>query len=264
MIAADLFGLTVFQKRKVSSIPCSVEGCVSPKLSLGLCSAHYGRFRQHGSTDINRVILDVPAGYKTAFLTVTGEIGKNALGQRAFAALCVCGKTTFVHASRLLSGRSKSCGCKYWGVGKGDQKTHGMAGTPEWKAWAHMRERCLNPKAHEYRNYGARGISICERWESFKNFYEDMGTRPSAGHSIDRFPNNDGDYEPSNCRWATRLQQQRNRRVTVRVEYQGVVRSLADLSDEVGIPYRLAACRVKNGWDVHRALTEPKQIGRWK
>lgn len=86
---------------------------------------------------------------------------------------------------------------------------HGKSKTPEYRTWAAMRHRCSNLKD---RNYGGRGITVCERWlHSFAAFYADMGPRPSAGHSIDRV-NNDGNYEPSNCRWATRLQQASNRR----------------------------------------------------
>ena len=89
-------------------------------------------------------------------------------------------------------------------------KRHGMAGTPEYVAWSSMRQRCDNPNNCRYMTYGGRGIRICERWNCFENFASDMGLRPSRHHSLDRICN-DGDYEPSNCRWATRSQQQRNK-----------------------------------------------------
>lgn len=88
---------------------------------------------------------------------------------------------------------------------------HGMTNSPEYKTWHHMKLRCLNPKMTGYENYGGRGIKVCDRWKDFRNFYKDMGTKPTAEHSIDRIDVN-GDYELSNCRWATPLQQQYNKR----------------------------------------------------
>lgn len=90
------------------------------------------------------------------------------------------------------------------------QFTHGMAKTPEWYAWCGMRQRCENPKNAAWKNYGGRGIKVCERWHVFENFYADMGNRP-PGRSLDRV-NNDGYYAPGNCRWATRSEQTANRR----------------------------------------------------
>src|SRR5438132_13681286 len=130
---------------------------------------------------------------------------------------CDCGNITSAQATSLLSGKTKSCGC----LRKETTRTTGMNGTlrvkhgytvrgkrkPEYAAWLAIIDRCQNPNNQSFRLYGGRGITVCERWKSFVNFYADMGNRPSAEHSIDRYPDPDGNYEPGNCRWATRVEQ---------------------------------------------------------
>jgi hypothetical protein len=95
----------------------------------------------------------------------------------------------------------------------GAHATHRLSNTPEYNSWVGMKGRCLNEHGPDFRLYGGRGIAVCERWrDSFEAFYTDMGPRPSPMHSIDRFPNNDGHYEPGNCRWATPREQRLNQR----------------------------------------------------
>lgn len=116
---------------------------------------------------------------------------------------CDCSKDIIVHRKKLKSGDAKSCGCM-------KQKTCKF---PEYKSWDGMKDRCRNKNSKDYPGYGGRGIKICERWEkSFKNFYSDMGKRPTPQHTIER-RNNNGDYEPLNCYWATKTEQRRNTRI---------------------------------------------------
>ncbi len=164
---------------------------------------------------------------------------------------CDCGATFSSRSDQLKSGDTKSCGCyNYDRV-----RTHGLKKTPEYKAWQSMRQRCENPNDCNYRLYGAIGIKVCHRWKRFENFIQDMGFRPSRDHSIDRI-NNDGDYKPSNCRWATRIEQANNRCTNLFVEYLGVKKSLTSWARDFGLRPGLVWIRVSRlGWEIERALT---------
>jgi hypothetical protein len=123
---------------------------------------------------------------------------------------CECGTIKEVIAKNLKSGVSKSCGCLNIKRLK-ERATHGKRHTRVWRIWQAMKNRCYNPNVRQYKNYGGRGIKVCDRWRnSFTAFLEDMGPKPSKKHSLDRI-NNIGDYEPGNCRWATVKQQNNNR-----------------------------------------------------
>jgi hypothetical protein len=117
---------------------------------------------------------------------------------------CECGTIKAIGAQELQSGRTKSCGCGY-------HRQSGVNMTPTYQSWHAMNQRCNDIKASNYHHYGGRGIKVCERWKSFENFLADMGDRPE-GMTLDRYPDVNGDYEPSNCRWATKSEQERNKR----------------------------------------------------
>lgn len=127
---------------------------------------------------------------------------------------CDCGNTKVIEGYCLRVGSIKSCGCLYSMIK--NHKTHGMSKTSTYRSWVHMHERCLVTKCKDYKNYGGRGITICKRWlNSFENFYEDMGEKPE-GLTIERI-DNDSNYKLSNCKWATRKEQNMNKRNTLTV-----------------------------------------------
>lgn len=123
---------------------------------------------------------------------------------------CDCGETALVTAGRMRSGNTTSCGCHKRSVLGLSTTKHGKTGTRVHRIWKGMRNRCNNEATPRYKDYGGRGIRVCARWDSFENFYADMGD-PPEGLTLDR-EDNDGDYEPSNCRWATQAEQQANKR----------------------------------------------------
>ena len=146
-----------------------------------------------------------------------GERRRRPGGQtnRYWRCVCACGNRTEHTTGQLRSGAARSCGCARTEATIRRNTRHGYAKygsrPAEYEIWRAMRRRCSNPKNDDYQYYGARGISVCSRWDDFAQFYADMGTRTTSKHSIDRI-DNDGNYEPSNCRWATAIQQRRNRR----------------------------------------------------
>jgi hypothetical protein len=135
-------------------------------------------------------------------------------------------------------------------------KTHGLTNTSEYQAWLRMKSRCNNPQNQDFARYGGRGIKVCKRWmDSFENFYADMGPRP-RGASLDRYPNNDGDYAPGNTRWANQKQQCRNRSNNRLLTHNGITMCMADWADRLGIKFSILNDRINRyGWSVERALS---------
>lgn len=167
--------------------------------------------------------------------------------------VCDCGGKATVASSQLRFGISQSCGCL-----RADQRLkHGAARrstrSSEYATWLQMRHRCRNPNDPAYHDYGGRGIQVCKAWEDFSQFLADMGQRPS-GHSLDRI-NNDGNYEPSNCRWAPQSIQIRNRRNTRNITLNGVTMCLNDWAKKIGVSINRLQYRYERGMSAEEILS---------
>lgn len=194
-------------------------------------------------------------GRKVGRLLVIAETFRMHQYRRRFECRCDCGQTTFVEYDSLASARTRSCGCLRAEMQE-LVSSHSKKRHPLYVTWIQMLNRCYCPKNTSYKNYGKRGIKVCDRWHSFENFIADMSNRPS-GTMIERI-NNDGDYEPSNCKWGTPVEQVRNRRNTVSVEFRGELRPLGEWCEILQIPYKVVHARIhRYGWSLERALTTP-------
>lgn len=168
--------------------------------------------------------------------------------------VCSCGTAGVIRGSSLTTSNSKSCGCHRAEVALKTSTKHGMSETKVWYAWQRLRDRCYQPKNKAYPSYGGRGIKVCKRWMKFDNFFADMGNPPSDMHSIDRI-NVNGDYMPSNCRWATQKEQANNRRSNTWLTAFGRTQTIAQWSDELGIKRPTICQRLARGATHAEALS---------
>lgn len=173
---------------------------------------------------------------------------------------CKCGNEKPVLWDSLQRGLSTSCGCRLAEVTRERSTRHGHAPrgkiTQEYRAWQNMLNRCLSPTNTQYADYGGRGIVVCERWQEFTNFALDMGKKPGRTFTLER-TNNEGNYEPGNCKWATRKEQARNNRRNIRVTIDGISLVLKDHAERLGIKYGTVMSRLRYGWTIGDALSKP-------
>jgi len=151
---------------------------------------------------------------------------------------CDCGNSCIIRTACLRRGHTTSCGCFQKEVRGKANYIHGLSRntTPEYRAWKAMKKRCYNPNYIHFDEYGGRGIIVCERWiNSFDNFLSDMGERPSPTHSLDRWPDKNGNYEPTNCRWGTKSEQSNNRRNNIIINHNGVSLNLTGWAKRLGV-----------------------------
>lgn len=188
------------------------------------------------------------SGKKYGKLTAIKAVGKTKHRTVVWQCRCDCGDETFVVASQLISGHTKSCGCL--------TKKHGKFGTKAYQVWDSMIQRCTNKKHKSYKRYGGRGIDVCTRWHVFINFYKDMGD-PPEGKQIDRKDNNVG-YCLENCRWVSPKTNTNNRINNVSITYKGETKTISQWAELFGLNYFTLYSRVREQkWDIEKALTTP-------
>lgn len=198
-------------------------------------------------------------GDKIGSLTFVRELPAEKFNRIAIFK-CGCGSEFRGSILKAKSGRLKSCGCYRKKPYNNAGYKHGMTDTPEYKSWCHMKSRCYNPHDAKYKNYGARGIKVCDRWiNSFDAFFVDMGQRPSKSHSIDRILV-DGDYSPENCRWATSKQQSLNKTNSSFLRLGNRMMTIAEWEIEVGCKKGVLRSRKALGWSDEKIITTPVKL----
>lgn len=186
-------------------------------------------------------------------LTITGVEPERRNWQVYVIAKCDCGVDHRAAWYHVKKGKIRSCGCLL----KEIRFTHRMTKDPIYKLWLSMKYRCTKPSNPRWKDYGGRGIKICERWMSFENFQADMSPRPSPAHTVDR-KNNNGDYEPDNCRWATQHEQSLNKRSLIMATHDGETLPLAEWARRYGLNHHSLYTRVvRDGWSFEEAISRP-------
>lgn len=207
----DLAGLRFGQIVVLKRVPGNVWLC---RCDCGVEKTIYGGSLRNGLTKSCGCLNRKVSSAKAADLAgkVFGRLTAISKSAAGWLCQCSCGNEKTVPQRALMKAETKSCGCLKPDVLKTLHRTHGMTRTRVHRIWVAMRQRCYNKNILRYPDYGGRGIQVCEAWRtSFEAFFADMGQPPTDDHSIDRI-DNDGDYEPSNCRWATTLEQRHNQR----------------------------------------------------
>ncbi len=207
------------------------------------------------------------AGKKFGRLRVLSFAGLNKHRSSMWNCECDCGATGVYKGRNLTIGKTKSCGCWHEEVLRNPAKKHGHTSrekgvSSEWNAWKAMKQRCQNPNNRNWKRYGGRGITVCERWQDFVNFFQDMGKKPSPKLTIERV-NNDGGYSKDNCIWASRSVQNRNTNRNKFVTFNGKSQTIKDWANEYGLVFNTLYFRILRGWPMEKALSQPKPTKRW-
>ena len=201
---------------------------------------------------VARTFLEI--GTRFSRLIVLSESNIKQHGLISYQCLCDCGNISVIAKKYLLSGNTRSCGCLRKEIETTVNIKHGLSYSRTYNIWKSIKHRCFNENCEFYRIYGARGITICDKWkDSFESFYADMGECPPE-FSIERI-NNDGNYEPSNCKWASAFEQSRNKSTNVYIEYNGERKIIADWSLSTGLGRDVITSRIKRNWTIEDALT---------
>lgn len=201
-------------------------------------------------------------GVRFTRLLVVGYAGARN-GHSRWYCLCDCGNITCVERRSLIEHKTVSCSCfrfeQLAATQQAGRGTHHMSGTKEFRTWCAIRTRCNNPANKTYVHYGGRGIKVCDRWlESFENFFEDMGYAPSSQYTIERV-DNDGNYAPDNCVWATNKEQSRNKRSTRYITIEGTTKSLCEWAELRGVDADRIGARINQcKWCESCAVMLPK------
>lgn len=200
-------------------------------------------------------------GKRFAMLTVLAEAGVYGSAQhKTYICLCDCGTKKVIVGASIRAGRTQSCGClaKKTQFNSESAKTHGLSRSRIYKIWLGMKQRCSDKSTGKSRRlYYDKGIRICDRWKDFGNFVTDMGI-PMKSMTIDRIDGN-GNYEPENCRWATKKEQANNTAANHQLSYDGKKMNITQWSEQIGIKQNTIVWRLMRGWSVEKALTKPIQ-----
>lgn len=186
------------------------------------------------------------------------QTGMNRSGNAVWKCLCDCGTERFVDGNNLRRGDVRSCGCLARETSSALHRRHGMTGTKVHKAWLSMLYRCNNPNCEFYKNYGARGIRV--EFDSFEAFYAEIGDPPTSRHSVDRFPDNNGNYRAGNVRWATMAEQRRNSRQNHNLSHEGRKQVITDWAHEKGLRKSTIRSRIERSKTTEEALA-PVTLG---